>query len=703
MSSFSNFKINKQFWAYLFVFMWPFIYCYRFIITGENFSLTIENDFKFLYYNYKVYLLDHLSNFNLPLWSPSEASGFAFYSNPFTQTFYPLNGLLALVYKINNGYSYADHQKFAVIGLSIFAVGLLLWLRLLNINLIYAVVSVCIVSVSFKITEILRFPNAVHTIAWLPFILYGCTLALNKSKSIISCVIIFASVIMMITAGYPYYVYYSFFLIVPYLMLILYLKHKNYCFSECSFNIKKYLLGVGVSFIGAFAICYPYLIKVKQLLDQTVNRGGNSFEYSTSFEFTIFDTIGSLIFPPAAQMEGWYYFGMMTLLLVSAMYIYITINKDKFKIQFFILLAILIWYIIISYITYGKDSYLFIFLWNYFPGFSSLRVWGRMNIIFLPVMVYLLASALSIFVKILLESKSTEKDKDNRYKNFIICFVSSYAIFLIIQLFFLTSEYYNSYWLNYFKKSFEDFNENVFIINGILSFAVLIIFIVSARFIKKKYLTIIVVITIFAANIIDLFPAGSKQWSVFKSPETERTILNIDKANINSFNSERYFKYGSVSHTKNFLTGYLGDWHYERYLKFLNLNKLNQYINSGEKLPVSYKELLGLDKGKKLFCSKKIDYNSPGEFISDSKSFEASNLTAFKIIKYNGDELDLEIDIKENCYCSFIDNWDPDWKATVNGKEVIIQQLFGTFKSIKLEKGKNVISFKYSPKFFNSF
>lgn len=703
MSVFSKLKINKICLGYILVFIWPFIYCYRLIINGESYSSAIENDFNFLYYNYKVYLLDKLNNFNFPLWSPSESCGFAFYSNPFTQSFYPLNVLLVLLYKINNGYSYADHQKFAVLGISIFAVGLLLWLRSLKINLRYAILSVCIVSVSFKITEVLRFPNAVHTIAWLPFILYGCTLALDKRKYILTCFIIFASLIMMITAGYLYYVYYSFFLIVPYIILIFYLKKKNYCFTEIEFNFRKYILSVCTAFACAFAICYPYLLKVKELLSQTVDRGGNSFEYSTSFEFTFSDTIGSLIFPPAAQMEGWYYFGMVSLLLVMCIYIYILINKSNFKAQFYILLFILIWYLIISYITYGKDSYLFIFLWNYFPGFSGLRAWGRMNIIFLPVFAYLLANASGLFMKILGESKFKGKKKDQSYNNFIICFIILYVIIFVIQLTFLNDSYFDSYWTDYFKSSFEDFNESIFIFNSVLSFALLIILIMISRYINNKYLLPVFLITVFAVSVIDLYPAGSRQWTVAENPETERKVLNIDEANTNSVGAVRFFKYGTVSLTENFLTGYLVNWHYERYLNFLKNNKLNEFINTGEKITSDFRTFLGLNDGKRIFCSENIGYISPYEFISDSKNFETSFLSELKIMKYNGDELDLEIDLKENGYCSFIDNWDPDWKATVNGEEINIERLFGTFKSVKLEKGKNIIKFKYSPKLFFRF
>ena len=126
-----------------------------------------------MYYKYKIYLLDCLANFHLPLWSPSEAAGFPFYTNPFAQVFYPFNALLVLWYKVFGGYSPLDHQLFTVLGISIFALGLFMWLKRINKDITAVVFAVMVMSVSFKITEIIRFPNAVHSAAWYPWILYA--------------------------------------------------------------------------------------------------------------------------------------------------------------------------------------------------------------------------------------------------------------------------------------------------------------------------------------------------------------------------------------------------------------------------------------------------------------------------------------------------------------------------------------------------
>ena len=208
----------------LIIFCWPILYLFNHVFPINGQYMETDYDFIILYYKYKVYLLAHLANFSFPLWSPSEGAGFPFYTSPFTQAFYPFNLPLAVWYKISGGYNPLDHQVFTVLGISIFAVGLFMWLRQINTNLRAVVFSILVMSVSFKITEILRFPNAVHTAAWYPWVLYALTrimLSRSLKNTIVGGILLTLFVICLCTGGYPYYIYYSQFLFVPYMLIFL--------------------------------------------------------------------------------------------------------------------------------------------------------------------------------------------------------------------------------------------------------------------------------------------------------------------------------------------------------------------------------------------------------------------------------------------------------------------------------------------------
>ena len=106
--------------------------------------------------------------------------------------------------------------------------------------------------------------------------------------------------------------------------------------------------------------------------------------------------------------------------------------------------------------------------------------------------------------------------------------------------------------------------------------------------------------------------------------------------------------------------------------------------------------LLGVQDGQKIFFSESIGYPSIESFLQDSLRYRQTG----RLISYNGDELRWEIDAPRAGYLSFIDNWDPDWKAWVEGQPADIELLFGTFKSVRLTPGKHKVRFCYQPGLF---
>jgi len=63
----------------------------------------------------------------------------------------------------------------------------------------------------------------------------------------------------------------------------------------------------------------------------------------------------------------------------------------------------ILWFILFSLVTYGKYSILFAILWKIVPFFQQLRVWGRLNIVLLPVFAWILTLAYSQFERLVSE------------------------------------------------------------------------------------------------------------------------------------------------------------------------------------------------------------------------------------------------------------------------------------------------------------
>ena len=66
-------------------------------------------------------------------------------------------------------------------------------------------------------------------------------------------------------------------------------------------------------------------------------------------------------------------------------------------------------------------------------------------------------------------------------------------------------------------------------------------------------------------------------------------------------------------------------------------------------------------------------------------------------VNYNGNQLQIDLNTNINGWLTYVDNWDPNWKAKINDKYVNISKLFGAYKSVRIVKGKSNIIFKYEP------
>lgn len=691
------------------VFFWPVAYLFRniFVINGQYSA--IINDFIPLYYRYKLYLLANLAEFRFPLWSPSEAAGFPFYTNPFAQMFYPLNVFLVAWYKILGGYNPLDYQIYTVIGISIFALGLFMWLRLLNKNIRAVLFAALVMSVSFKVTEIIRFPNAVHTAAWYPWILYAMTKIFSSGslkKIVLYGLLLAFSLVCLCTGGYPYYIYYSVFLFVPYLMVFFIRPLRTRLVGLESINWKRVLITLALAGIVAGAVCGPYLLGIKQLMAQTADRGGKDFAYSTAHIFNFEDTVGSLVYPPAANTEGWYFFGITGLLIIGT-YLFsgrFTLLSEKNIISpdfgnIRVKIFFLVWIGLISYITYGKDSYLFTLLWRYMPGFSSLRVWGRLNIILVPILAWLLSLAYAYFESLLAgnidsgrlnqngPSNKADTEKHSTLFRPIITLAVVYAVILAIQLYMYYRGIFDSHWPKYFKELIP--LRTKFITHGAVGFVCVFIFMILARKIRpvlKRYPAAVMVI-LLAAAVFEMRHTGLHIWTTAREWHPGRSELDIAQTNELSFKYPRIDQTFTISLNPVFSAGIVPNWYFTRYIRFLN---------GHQNEPEALKVILGAADARKIFFSESIEYPTIRAFLSDANRFRNTG----KLISYTGDELKWEITAPVAGRLSFIDNWAPGWKAWVDEQPVNIELLFSTFKSVRLSPGRHTVRFSYQPGLF---
>ncbi len=132
------------------------------------------------------------------------------------------------------------------------------------------------------------------------------------------------------------------------------------------------------------------------------------------------------------------------------------------------------------------------------------------------------------------------------------------------------------------------------------------------------------------------------------------------------------------------------DWYFESYKSFYQNHDFE---------PASRKELLGVTSGNRIFFTKAISHKTISDFLEDSNQ----QIQSYEIVEFSGERLRLTLSTTEDGYISYIDNWDSDWKGYLNNKEVPVEKLFSTFKSIKVGKGDWDVLFSYEPALFPDF
>ena len=705
-----NNNIVKDRSLIILILIWPYLYLFP-LTFG---FIAMGNDFDLIYFSYKRYIAEMLSEGILPLWSPADGNGFSLIYNPFAQYFYIPSWILYLIHFITKNLSLHIFLLYTIFSISIFSLGIFYWLKSLKIDQTIAFFSALVIACSLKLTELLRFPNAAHAAAWIPWVLYGINLMITNDKKK-SFILIFFSNLFILTAGYPYFIIYSLFLFIPYIIFVPFLFNDLNTLKLNKF-IFYFYFSILSSFITSYLLALPWLLKVRTLTSSLVDRTTKNWDFATEHTFYWKDTIGSWIFPSASSTEGWYYSGIIVSFIIFLGLFIFFANQKKisfFDKKIFIFSVILI--LFVTYFSWGKYSILFIWAWENLPLIGSLRTWPRLNIVIVPVIILLFSVSLKYFFIYLKENNKKDLSKIIKFLILIsICFI-------ILQFLFYYFDFQNDEYWNFWQKKRYDqainllpiilgnylklYNGPIYILFSIFSISLLMVTLLHKK-LRQKIRLISTLILLLVSS--ELFVISNLQWSIAvwktKFYKTENPLRKLQdgfnsKRIIDTVKGNEYFRdnrlfnvnypdnYGYDKHAKNFTT------YFQRY----NGEKNNNISDSDIKL---VKLFYGAtDEAKKIFLSESLDHENIVSFIYDSNAFEKSNEFSMKILidEYDGNILKLEVESEKDGWLSFIDNWDYGWEATINGKKTPIYKLLQSYKSIKIKKGFSKVKFQYKP------
>ncbi len=698
-------------WKYLlitFIFIWPFLYLFRYVIADQSFSLKLKMDVVYFYFC-KVYLLDALTNFRIPLWTNAEACGFPFFASPYNQVLYPLNIPLALYYKLVGGFSWIDGQRFSVLGISLFGLNLFAWLQTIKVNWRAAFFTCLIMCTGFALVGVVnRFP-ATHSAAWIMMIVWGITLAIKKP--IKGGLLIGIGSFMLLTIAYAYSIYYSFAFLFPfYILLMLFPKTREAIYpTSTAPRLIPYIVTIGLSFLIPLVLCAPYLYEMFSLKDVVAGRSDFNAVYLAKNGFTFTHHIASWIMPSYSSFKGWYYMGFFPLFIILSYLINYFYPLTKQKANRTFLLIFFGYFFIVALATQGNNFFSRA-LMNYLPGFAGLKIVSRINVVLLPFLALLLAQSYTFFEGLLKDKSNRLANFQERLPRFVGIFGVCYLLILVGQLLFHFLGTPEEIWTNNMATHFPDFPNYFYIPAGFIS---LLVFLGITYMLGKKdestftflpknaLLYSLLPLMIVVLNAFSVRMESSKICSANKNPASFRKPLDLNNVNEIFFVSPRTYNVAmsGVKTDQPFSALHHERWYYESYRRFLRkkAGQGNFQTVNKESVPFSVNTLLGVQGGRKLFFAKHIDYKNVKTFLLETAAHEQASGTAINIHKYDGDYVELTISAKQAGTLCFIDNWDKDWSAKMNGEEIPIRRLFGTFKAVDVPVGKHQIQFNYNP------
>ena len=700
--------MNNNKVLFLILLVWPFVFLFPYTFH----IIDIGNDFELLYFSYKKYIFEFILDGHIPLWSPSESNGYSLIFNPFAQYFYPLSWILYFISYLIGDLTKYGYLLYTIFALSIYSLGQFLWLKSLRVDTKHAFIATLITCASLKLTELLRFPNAIHTIAWFPFVLYSLTILNEKKNFFKGSLILFLSTLLIFTAGYPYYIFYGFVFFTLYFFFNYILTYITNYFepyeSERQNKIKYFFYSLAPPLLS-FILVSPWFYKISEIMKITRDRNLDSIDFSYLSSSNINDQIGSWIYPPHAMAEGWYYFGAISSIIIIFFILKNIFNFYSNKVFF------IYFFLILYFITYNfaasESSIFFQFIWEKFEIIRNFRIWSRMNIILVPIIALLLA----------LSFKELElKDNENSKKNYLILFIVISITIILAQFYLINySSFQNYFWENWQLRRINFVIENFKFIgwffdlynNYIYSiFTIISLLTIFVYFYTKRIKNILYFFLIFASA--ELFFIANIQWAIPLN-------YHYDEAGYNKFSDsplsdlKNAFEDASVStvvkgntyfrNNRKFNLNYPDQFGIEKhtllYDKFFNRDgsfkkNLSEYEKSNVEIFYALK-----DNNRRIFLSEKINHEEINEYLDDVLIFEDKNNISIRFLKdnYTGDDIFIEIYSEDDGYMTITDNWSPGWIAKVNNKKVKIFKLFDSYKSIKIQSGKNEIHLKYHP------
>jgi hypothetical protein len=442
----------------------------------------------------------------------------------------------------------------------------------------------------------------------------------------------------------------------------------------------------------------PYLAAVRSLLALTTDRGGSDMEFAALYSQNVRATLGSIVYPPAASAEGWFYFGQLPLLLLvlfvtGALGPPATRRRDRA-----LALGALAFALAVTSVTWGARSPTFRLMYAAWPGFQNLRAWPRIDVILVPVLALLLARAWES-----VENTATDSGTNGSGgRRLRWTGVAATVAVLAIQAAFLATRYSHVYWQRLLGPAGISrawgYPPIAFLFFAAAAGALLLLGLRSMNREAPPLDFLAAGFVVFAA--CDTAGIGLSQWASPRGPsDLVRMRVNVLSTPRESLTVPRELERDTIQLDARYNAGVIPNWYYGSYVEFL---RESAGLAPDEKLrmprvaPVlGMSAFLGLVDGRRFFFAPTLEFRSVSAFVDAATRFEAEAQARIAVRDYTGDVLVADVVTRLPGVLCFIDNAAAGWTATIDGRPAPVERLFGTFKALRVEAGSSRVVWEY--------
>jgi len=379
------------------------------LIVAGDFS---GSDLLDLNYPLKVALSESIKNGKVPLWTPYLSNGFPLLAEGQMGAFYPPNLLLAFL-PPHLALNHSIILTFILAGIFTF-----LYTRSIFNSSFPALVTAIIFMFSAFFIARIKHLNLIAVASWVPFIFWS-TRKFFQKKNLNYAILTGIGLAFQFLAGHPQMAFYSLFIFIIYFGFEIFLSSKR---GELRKTLPKAL--VAIFLIGFFAtgLSLIQVLPTLELAGET-ERTEYTLQTATAYPFhpkNLITFISPYFFGNPALgsykenikimgifWENASYIGLLPIFLLPWGFLYaLKKKKENLYPLFFSFLALFSLTLML-----GKFTPLFGFLWENIPGFSIFRFPTRFNLFLILSLAILAGEGGKLLIQKLKESYQTTKEE----------------------------------------------------------------------------------------------------------------------------------------------------------------------------------------------------------------------------------------------------------------------------------------------------